>query len=71
MKDFPHGVTFYTLATCEIGFPEEDVCCWWCPMMGVELKSDRHYCRKTGEYLVAPKADIGFNCPLEFKKEDE
>lgn len=70
MKDFPHGVSYYTLATCEISFPEEDVCCWWCPMMGVELKSDRHYCRKTGEYLVTPKTDIGYNCPLKFDKEE-
>lgn len=70
MKDFPHGVSYYTMATVEIGFPEEDVCCWWCPMMAVELKTDRHYCRKTGEYLVAPKADIGYSCPLKFNKED-
>jgi hypothetical protein len=71
MKEFPRGVSYYTLATCEIGFPEDRVACIWCPMLGMELKSDRHYCRKTGEYLVAPKDVIGFNCPLKFNKEDE
>lgn len=71
MKEFPRGVSYFTLATCEIGFPESDVCCWRCPLMGVELKSDRPYCRRTGEYLVAPKDVIGFQCPLKFNKEDE
>ena len=70
MKDFNDGVAYYTLATCEIGFPEEDCVCWWCPMMGVELKSDRYYCRKTGEYLIIPKASVGYNCPLKFNKEE-
>ena len=71
MKEFPRGVSYYTLATVEVGFPEDRVCCAFCPMLGMELKSDRHYCRKTGEYLVAIRDVIGFNCPLEFKKEDE
>ena len=70
MKDFSHGVSYYTMTTCEIGFPMDDVCCWWCPMMGVELKSDRHYCRKTGEFLPAPKVNVGLHCPLEYKKEE-
>lgn len=71
MKNFPNGVSYYTIATVDIGFPEDDIACVWCPLLGVELKSDRHYCRKTGEYLVAPKADIGYNCPLKFNKEEE
>lgn len=69
MKDFSRGVSYYTKATVEIGFPEDDICCTWCPMMGVEIKSDRAYCRRTGEYLVAPKYVIGLNCPLKFKEE--
>ena len=71
MKDFPHGVSYYTMATVEIGFPEEDVCCWWCPMICMELKSDRYYCRKTGEYLLAPKHTIGENCPLVFENSEK
>lgn len=71
MKEFPRGVSYFTMATCEIGFPMDDVCCYRCPMMGVELKSDRHYCRKTGEYLTAVKDCIGYYCPLKFEKEEE
>lgn len=70
MKAFSKGVSYYTKATVEVGFPEDDVCCYWCPMMGVELKSDRHYCRHTGEYLTAPKDVIGFRCPLKMKEEE-
>lgn len=71
MKSFPKGVSYYTFATVEVGFPENDRCCAWCPMLGVELKSDRHYCRKTGEYLTAPRDVIGFYCPLKFKEEEQ
>lgn len=71
MKNFSQGVSYYTKATVEIGFPEDDICCEWCPMMGVEMASGRNYCRKTGEYLPVPKATIGYNCPLVFAKEGE
>lgn len=71
MSLFQRGVSYYTIATCEISFPEDRVSCSFCPMLGLELKSDRHYCRKTGEYLVAVKDVIGFHCPLKFNKEDE
>lgn len=67
MKDFSSGVGYYTQATAEIYFPEDDVCCYRCPMMGVEIKSDREYCRRTGEYLPAPRYIVGLNCPLAFE----
>ena len=67
MKDFPKGVSYYTKGTVEIHFPEDDICCYRCPMMGVEIKSDREYCRKTGEYLPSPRHIVGFNCPIVFK----
>jgi hypothetical protein len=70
MKQFLSGVSFYTKATVEIGFPEDDVCCHWCPFLAHDYKLDREMCKKTGEILVAPKHDIGFYCPLEFKKEN-
>jgi len=66
MKDFRNGVRFYTKATVEIGFPEGDICCYWCPLMASEYKPDREYCKKTGEYLLAAKHTIGQNCPLRF-----
>ena len=66
MKDFPHGVSYYTLATCEIGFPENRVCCDFCPFL--ETYS-RKQCRRTGEYLMDTSAGVGFYCPLEIKTE--
>lgn len=66
MKDFSNGVKYYTGGMCQINFPEDDICCHWCPMMGVESKTDRTYCRRTGEYLVAPKFTIGNQCPIIF-----
>jgi hypothetical protein len=68
MKNFDGGVGYYTRGKVEISFPEDDVCCYRCPLMGVELKSDREYCRRTGEYLPAPRHIIGFNCPIKFEE---
>lgn len=70
MKKFPNGVSYYTKATVDIGFPEDDVCCYRCPLMGVETMSNREYCRRTGEYLPAPRDIVGLNCPLNFEKEN-
>ena len=71
MKQFNTGGAYYTKATVEIGFPEDDVCCYRCPMMGFDYnRSDREYCKKTGEFLPAPRHTIGVDCPLNFKKEN-
>ena len=67
MKQFNNGVSYYTKATLEIGFPEDDVCCYRCPLMGFDYnRSDREYCKKTGEFLPAPRHMIGMDCPLNF-----
>lgn len=71
MRSFSKGVRYYTKSTVEISFPEDDVCCARCPLMGIEMASSREYCRRTGEYLPAPRDIIGFNCPLVFEKENE
>lgn len=68
MKDFSGGVTFYTKATVEIGFPEGDVVCHWCPLMVGDYKHDRQRCARTGEFLVDPKHSIGYYCPLKFEE---
>lgn len=70
MKSFSKGVSYYTKSTVEIFFPEDDVCCSRCPLMGIEMASSREYCRKTGEYLPAPRDIIGFNCPLKFENKE-
>lgn len=69
MKNFDRGVSYYTKATVEIGFPEDDVCCHWCPMLAPDYRLDREYCKRTGELLLAPKHQIGFYCPLKFNTE--
>ena len=70
MKNFDNGVSYYTRATVEIGFPENDVVCHWCPIMTRDPNL-RDICGKTGEILLAPKHTIGFNCPLRFKEDND
>lgn len=69
MKSFDRGVSYYTKATVEIGFPENDCVCYWCPLMTRDPNL-RDVCSKTGEILLAPKHSIGFNCPLKFNTEE-
>ena len=71
MKNFSNGVGWYTTATVEISFPEGDVCCARCPLMGIEMASSREYCRRTGEYLPAPRDIVGLNCPLIFEVKEK
>ena len=70
MKQFLNGVSYYTKATVEIGFPEDDLCCIWCPLMTRDPNL-RGICGKTGEILLAPKHTIGFNCPLKFTNKEK
>lgn len=70
MKDFRRGVSYYTKATVEIGFPEDDVVCYWCPLMTRDPNL-RDICSKTAEILLEPKHTIGFNCPLRFENEEK
>lgn len=71
MKDFRNGVRYYTKATVEIGFPEDDVCCYRCVLMSTDYGSKRERCSKTGEILIAPLHTIGYDCPLRFKEEND
>ena len=72
MKEFRNGVRWYTEASCPVHFPEDDICCYRCVLMGNDYGSKREVCRRTGEILVAPMITIGDECPLRFVvKEDE
>lgn len=71
MKTFSNGVSYYTKAIAEIGFPESDIVCHWCPFLGSDYKLDRERCNKTGEILTAPKHQIGYYCPLVFQSAEE
>ena len=70
MKEFRSGVGYYTKAKVEISFPEEDVCCYRCPLMSTDYGSKRERCGRTGEILVNPRYDIGYDCPLEFENKE-
>jgi hypothetical protein len=70
MKQFDKGVSYYTKAVVEIGFPEDDICCMRCPLIGKVSGTSAEICRMTGEILPAPFGNIGFNCPLKFKEID-
>ena len=70
MKDFRNGVRYYTEARCAVFFPEDDICCYRCVLMGNDYGSKREVCRRTGELLVAPMVTIGEHCPLLFVMEE-
>lgn len=69
MKDFHNGVRYFTKAQVEIGFPEDDVVCHWCPLMTRDPNL-RDICGKTGEILLSSKHSIGFKCPLNFENKE-
>ena len=70
MKEFRSGVSYYTKAVAEISFPEDDCCCYRCPLMSVDYGSKRERCGRTGEILVNPRYDIGYDCPLKFESKE-
>jgi hypothetical protein len=67
MNGFRSGVKYYTKATVEVFFPENKICCGFCPMLETYA---RNQCRRTGEYLVDTRT-IGYSCPLRFEMEDD
>ena len=69
MKDFRTGVSYYTKATVDVGFPENDIVCYWCPLMSRDPNL-RDICGKTGEILIAPRHTIGCQCPLNFENKE-
>lgn len=62
---FESGVKYYTAARVRIFFPEDRVCCGFCPLL--ETYS-RKQCRATGEYILDDRT-FGRLCPLEIEEE--
>ena len=58
---------WYTEAQAEIFFPENKVCCDFCPILETYA---RKQCRLTGEYLADTRT-IGYMCPLKFIEKQE
>jgi hypothetical protein len=67
MNGFRSGVKYYTKATVEVFFPENKICCDYCPLLETYA---RKQCRRTGEYLVDTRT-IGYDCPLQFEMEED
>lgn len=63
-------MTYYTTGTAvlTVHFPEDKVCCQWCPYVRNEDSLKRHKCLLTGEYLLYPFDSRGNYCPVEFKE---
>ena len=66
MKQFLSGVSYYTKATVVVSFPEDRVCCAFCPLLETYA---RKQCRRTGEY-IADDRTIGYECPLRFENKE-
>lgn len=65
MGRFDKGVKFYTVAECEVrvNFPEDCVCCQYCPFVRHYDGLNRDKCSLTEEILVSREI-IGHKCPL-------
>lgn len=70
-QKFEGGIRYYTYANVRVHFPEQEITCRACPLLGSEYGMKREYCRLTGEYI--PDADYltGHGCPLEFEDRKE
>lgn len=68
MGRFERGVAYYTRLWIPVGFPEDAVCCRYCPLMRAIDGGTRHMCMATGQiiYNIDRQPD---DCPAE--KEDE
>lgn len=70
MRAMKNGVSYYTkgIARIEVGFPEDNVCCHWCPWCKAEWGMNRSKCRLTDEIIYDTEARGQF-CPVELEGE--
>ena len=61
------GVTSYTKATVDLFFPDDRVCCEFCPLLETYA---RKQCRRTAEYIVDTRYK-GYWCPLNIEETKE
>lgn len=68
MPRFDKGVSYYTRARVPVYFPEDAVCCRYCPMMRADAAGARHVCVMTG--LILPTLDTTpTGCPIKIDQE--
>ncbi len=60
---YENGVTHYIKTKATIWFPENKICCKYCPLYETYARGQ---CRRTGEYIVEDRT-IGYMCPLEIE----
>lgn len=72
MGRFDKGVKYYTVAEVElqVNFPEDAVCCQYCPFVRHYDGLNRDKCSLTEEILVSREI-IGHKCPLTILNEVE
>ena len=66
---FESGVSYYTKARLSkpICFPEDNVCCWFCPLFSKGVEE----CRLTNETIFKPRTFVGSRCPLRLEDESD
>lgn len=69
---FESGIKYYTTGLVAINFPEDNIVCHWCPLLDREFseRDTRYYCKRTGEFIPAPKYMIGTACPIDLGGND-
>lgn len=67
MSRFERGILYYTSGTAHIRvhFPEDRVCCRYCPYCRPEAEMNRYWCRLTNEMIYSIDNGVGANCPIE------
>lgn len=69
MGRFERGVRYYTPAIVQLDFPEDAICCRYCPLMRSLDGGTRHICARTGQILY--NIDLqGRNCPVQVVMEE-
>ena len=72
MKQFENGIGYYTKMHADImvAFPEDCVCCRYCPFCRAEKELGRFWCRLTNDMLYCPEMKgLPEGCPLREEKE--
>lgn len=71
-NEFPNGVSYFTegMASVPVYFPEDRVCCRYCPFCRAESDLNRFWCRLTNDMIYNPFIpELPESCPLELTGE--
>lgn len=68
MGRFDGGISYFSHRMLDISFPEDVVCCYYCPLLYKD-KLDRPICNRTGEIIINTMSGTGYLCPLQAPRE--